>query len=288
MAKRTTRPRSTYVIGDIQGCHDELQQLLEILEFDPDSDRLWLTGDLVSRGPRSLEVLRYVKSLGEAATVTLGNHDLHLLAAAAGVKRHRLDPSLENILEAPDRDELLEWLRHRPLAHRESRPNWPHDWLMVHAGLPPQWTMDQACLLATEVESVLRSDGHGEFFAQMYGDEPDQWSEQLAGWDRLRFITNCLTRLRFCTTDGRLLLAEKGAPATGETAALPWFQVPERKSRDAGILFGHWSTLGQVVWSSARVYGLDGGCIWGGRLIALRLEDMQLTFLPCEGYRRPG
>ncbi len=282
------KTRHTYVIGDVQGCYDELRQLLDIVGFDDSQDKLWLTGDLVSRGPKSLEVLRYIKSLGDAAITVLGNHDLHLLAALSGSESRRLDPSLKAIAKAADRDELLTWLRQRPLIHRETRSHWPHDWLLLHAGLPPQWDADMATRLAGEVEALLRGDEHSAFFANMYGDHPDQWSEKLTGWDRLRFITNCLTRLRYCTASGQLLLAEKGKPSTKPQKSIPWFMVPDRQSRDVGILFGHWSTLGQVVWSTAGVYGLDGGCLWGGSLIALRLEDMALTYLPCTGHKKPG
>ncbi len=280
--------RHTYAIGDIQGCHDELQQLLERVGFDPDQDRLWLTGDLVSRGPQSAEVLRYVMSLGEAAVTVLGNHDLHLLAAAAGVKQRRLDPSLQSVLDAPDSAVLLEWLRHRPLLHREKRPNWPHEWVLVHAGLAPQWTVDEAEALAAEVENTLRGPDHNALFAEMYGDQPLVWNASLSGLDRLRFIINCMTRMRYCLPDGSLALEEKGAPGSQPQGSQPWFAHPNRRHREAGIVFGHWSTLGQVVWSSARVYGLDGGCVWGGQLIALRIEDMTLSFLPCEGHRKPG
>ncbi len=286
MAK--TKIRHTYVIGDIQGCFDELTQLLELVEFDATLDRLWLTGDLVSRGPKSLEVLRYVKSLGEAAITVLGNHDLHLLAAASGVKAQRLDQSLQPIMLAEDCNELLSWLRQRPLLHREIRSSWPHEWVMVHAGMPPQWSIEKAELLAQEVENALRSAEYPLFFANMYGNTPMQWSDKLQGHDRLRFITNCLTRLRYCSPDGQLLLEEKGNPASKPDHAIPWFMAPERQSKNAGILFGHWSTLGQVVWSRDRVYGLDGGCLWGGQLIALRLEDMALNYLDCEGHRKPG
>lgn len=284
---KAPKPRHTYAIGDIQGCHDELQELLNLIEFDPDQDRLWLTGDLVSRGPKSLEVLRYIKSLQDAAVCVLGNHDLHLLAAAAGIEKHHLDASLKAVIKAEDGGELLDWLRHRPMLHREKRANWPHEWLLVHAGLAPQWTLDEATTLAREVENTLREDNHVEFFQQMYGDQPDRWQNSLEGYDRLRFITNCMTRMRYCGPEGELLLKEKGSPGSQPAHAIPWFEHPRRKNADAGILFGHWSTLNQVVRSKARAYGLDGGCVWGGKLIALRIEDMSLTFLPCEGHRKP-
>lgn len=274
---------ATYAIGDIQACHRELEQLLDRLHFKPSHDRLWLTGDLVGRGPQPLATLRTVHRLGDAATMVLGNHDLHLLAQAAGVT-DRNDRSLQEVLEAPDREELLDWLRCRPLLHIDRELGYG----MIHAGLAPQWDTDTARCCASEVEARLRSEAHPGFLASMYGDKPDTWTPGLAGTDRLRFITNCLTRLRFCTPDGRLALREKGGPGEVGPDLAPWFSMPQRQSGDLQWLFGHWSTLGQVHWPEHRVYGLDSGCIWGGALTALCLETGEITQLPCEGYRKPG
>ena len=200
---------STYVIGDVQGCLRELEALLRLVDFDEGRDRLWFTGDLVNRGPDSLGVLRFVRGLGDAATVVLGNHDLHLLACAAGVRPPHRKDTLSAVFEAPDREELLHWLRHRSLLHFDADSGY----LMVHAGLPPQWTAAQARQYAAELEGVLRADDNGTFFSHMYGNEPTRWSDSLAGMDRLRFITNCLTRLRYCDADGELSAeANPGTP----------------------------------------------------------------------------
>ncbi|HXQ30585.1 MAG TPA: symmetrical bis(5'-nucleosyl)-tetraphosphatase [Steroidobacteraceae bacterium] len=257
---------AVYAVGDLQGCYDEFRTLLDTLNFDPGRDRLWLTGDLVNRGPGSLAALRYVKSLGPAALVVLGNHDLHLLAAARnpahGLKR---GDTLDEVLAAPDRDELLAWLAARPLAHCDPALGWS----MVHAGLPPQWDIPTALACAREVETALET-GAGEFFTAMYGDQPDLWSPALAGHDRLRFTVNCLTRLRVCRADGRLLLSYKGPAAGVPPGALPWFKVPGRRSAGARVLFGHWSALGY--YDADGVVSLDTGCVWGGTLTALRLD----------------
>ena len=274
----------TYAIGDIQGCYDELQRLLEQLDFSETRDQLWFVGDLVNRGPNSLEVLRLVKSLGDAAVTVLGNHDLHLLALAHGNPKHRHSSNLNEVLRAPDRDELIHWLRHRPLLHRDKKLAFS----MIHAGLPPQWTMKTARACAREVENVLRGDQHVEYFLGMYGNEPSLWSPRLVGMDRLRFITNCLTRLRYCTADGGLALREKSPPALRPGHLIPWFQHPERRSRDARIVFGHWSALGY--WQGDNVWGIDSGCLWGGSLTALRLrrkKPVKPLHLPCEGHLTP-
>ena len=212
-----------YAVGDLQGCHDALLRLLEQVGFEPDRDRLWLAGDLVNRGPQSLQTLRFVRGLGDAAVSVLGNHDLHLLAVAAGGKASRLD-TLDEILAAPDRDELLAWLSRRPLLHESGDGRWA----MLHAGLPPQWSMEQARNCAREAEAVLAGNHSKAFFEQMYGNQPDRWDDGLRGMDRLRLVINCYTRLRFCEPDGRLLLKEKGAPGSQPAGALPWFAVPCR------------------------------------------------------------
>ncbi|MGZ8216980.1 symmetrical bis(5'-nucleosyl)-tetraphosphatase [Methylomagnum sp.] len=271
-----------YAIGDVQGCFAELQALLEKLRFDPAQDRLWFTGDLVNRGPRSLETLRCIRGLGEAAVAVLGNHDLHLLAVALGVSKTKHRDTFGDVLAAPDRDELLDWLRHCPLLHREG------GFYLIHAGLPPQWSAEDAARHAAEVESLLRGDNYGEFFRHMYGDQPDMWSDYLRGWGRLRFITNCLTRLRYCEWDGRVEFKHKGVPGSQPPHLRPWFDVPGRRSVDATIVFGHWSTLG--FHAGPGVYGLDTGCLWGGELTALRLdgEDRARVSVACGGYRKPG
>lgn len=271
-----------YAIGDVQGCFAELQALLEKLRFDPAQDRLWFTGDLVNRGPRSLETLRLIRGLGEAAITVLGNHDLHLLAVALGISKTKHRDTFGDVLTAPDRDELLDWLRRRPLLHRE------RGFYLIHAGLPPQWSATDAARHAAEVEDVLRSEDSGEFFRHMYGDQPDKWSDHLRGWGRLRFITNCLTRLRYCEWDGRVEFKHKGAPGSQPPHLKPWFDVPGRRNLDGTIVFGHWSTLG--FYAGQGVYGLDTGCLWGGELTALRLdgEKRERVSVACGGYRKPG
>jgi len=260
---------AVFAIGDIQGCGDEFEKLLERIRFNPANDTLWLTGDLVNRGPRSLDVLRLVKSLGDAAITVLGNHDLHLLALALDpqAKRKSKD-TLDDILAAPDRDELLHWLRHQPLLHHDAHLKRT----LIHAGLPPQWDLALAQSCAREVETALR-DLHRarELFQHMYGDEPDHWRDDLQGMARLRFITNCLTRLRICTPDGHLKLKEKNSPTELKPGLLPWFRAPNRRSRTERIVCGHWSALG--FYDADNVLALDTGCVWGGSLCAVRLDQ---------------
>ena len=272
---------ATYAIGDIQGCYDELQRLLEHLDFSETRDQLWFVGDLVNRGPNSLEVLRLVKSLGDAAVTVLGNHDLHLLALAHGNPKHKHSSNLNEVLRAPDRDELIYWLRHRPLLHRDKKLAFS----MIHAGLPPQWTMKTARACAREVESVLRGDRHVEYFLGMYGNEPRIWDQDLQGMARWRFITNCFTRLRFCAPDGSLQLQRKGAPDNDTHKHIPWFAHPQRASRKKRILFGHWSTLGFN--ASHNTWALDTGCLWGGKLTTLRIDPHAIQ-VPCPGQRNPA
>jgi bis(5'-nucleosyl)-tetraphosphatase (symmetrical) len=275
---------TTYAIGDIQGCYDEFRRLLDALGFDPTKDRLWLVGDLVNRGPGSLAVLRFVCGLGETATVVLGNHDLHLLAVASGNAKQAEKSTLEAVLAAPDRDELLEWLRHRPLLHHDAELALT----MIHAGLPPQWDLALARRCAAEVEIALRGNAYGDFLREMYGNRPNRWSPGLSGIERLRFITNSLTRLRFCEADGTLALKEKGEIGSQGKGRLPWFQVPGRGTREDRIVFGHWSTLGY--WSGDNVWAIDSGCVWGGRLTALALDagKMRPVQLDCPGFAKPG
>jgi bis(5'-nucleosyl)-tetraphosphatase (symmetrical) len=272
-----------YAIGDLQGCHAEFMALLARLQFEPARDRLWLTGDLVNRGPDSLAVLRAVKSLGRATEVVLGNHDLHLLAMAFAPKTvKRREPELEAVLDAPDAAELLDWLVARPLLVRDAALGWT----LIHAGLPPQWTLAQAASCAREVERALRDDAVG-MLEEMYGDAPDRWSPSLAGAGRLRFAVNCFTRLRFVDHKGRLLLSYKGTIAAAPAGSMPWFRHPERATRDDAIVFGHWSALGYLAEPGLR--GLDTGCVWGGALTAIRLDREEAPVrLPCRARKPPA
>lgn len=260
---------ATYAIGDVQGCYDQLQRLLEAVRFDPAADRLWFAGDLVNRGPRSLEVLRLVRDLGDRAVAVLGNHDLHLLAAWHDRGRVKPGDSLEPILRAPDGEALIHWLRHRPLLHHDPAL----DYTLVHAGLSPQWDRQTAFACAAELHATLRGPDYETFLHHMYGNRPKRWSPDLTGWERLRYAVNCFTRLRFCDPDGTLELSQKGAPGEQPAPLVPWFQVPGRRNRDLRILFGHWSTLG--LYRGDGVVALDTGCLWGGRLTALRLDGPQ-------------
>lgn len=276
---------AVYAIGDIQGCLDELQRLLDKLRFDPAGDQLWFAGDLVNRGPKSLETLRFVKSLGKRAVTVLGNHDLHLLAIPEQTEKLKHKDTLRPILEASDREELFDWLRHRPLFYYDEKTGFG----LVHAGLPPQWDRDQALACSREVESVLQGDQRHDFFAHMYGNEPDIWSHNHTGWDRLRFSVNCFTRIRFCTPEGRLEFKHSGPPGSQPEGYLPWFRVPDRASRDTKIVFGHWSTLGLTT-DIPEVFSLDTGCVWGGRLTALRIDaaEPEWTQLDCPQAGKPG
>ena len=275
---------AVYAIGDVQGCYDELRRLLDALSFDPARDRVWLVGDLVNRGPHSAPVLRYVRSLGEAAVTVLGNHDMHLLALSQGNLRKAGEGQLDDVLHAPDGPELIEWLRRRPFLHSDPELRFT----MVHAGLPPQWDLATAAALARELESVVAGDGLREFAHEMYGNKPERWSDGHTGLDRLRFITNCFTRLRFCAPDGTLNLKPKGPPGSQPKGFLPWFEVPKRRSAGERILFGHWSMLGYV--ARNNVWALDTGCLWGGRLTALRIDvdPPQPFHLQCPQLKRAG
>jgi bis(5'-nucleosyl)-tetraphosphatase (symmetrical) len=263
----------TYAIGDIQGCFSELQELLVRTGFDASKDRLWLVGDLVNRGPRSLDVLRFVRALGDTAITVLGNHDLHLIALAHGHAKPRADDTLDEILAAPDREELLAWLRARPMLHAEGER------VLVHAGLLPQWTVDKAASLAREVEHALRGAEYEHFLAAMYGSWPDRWHDSLLGYDRLRVIVNAMTRLRFCTPEGVMDFHAKGETDAAPTGYLPWFDVPARHSRNATVVCGHWSALGLRV--RPDLLALDSGCVWGGKLSAVRLDDGALFQAEC-------
>ncbi|MBT9611673.1 MAG: symmetrical bis(5'-nucleosyl)-tetraphosphatase [Burkholderiales bacterium] len=266
---------STYAIGDIQGCFEALNLLLEKIQFDPAQDRLWLVGDLINRGPDSVEVLRWAMSLGGRAVTVLGNHDLHFLAVAEGhVPPHRND-TLDELLAAPDRDELIDWLRCQRMIYAEG------DWVLVHAGLLPQWTVEQAVQLGAEVETALSGANYRDFLKHMYGNQPDRWDDSLTGIDRLRVITNAMTRLRVCSPAGVMDFNHKGSPETRPKGTLPWYEVSGRKSANANIVCGHWSALGLNVGS--RHVALDTGCLWGGQLSALRLEDRQVFQTSCAG-----
>lgn len=269
----------TYAIGDLQGCHASLLRLLDELNFDPAADRLWFVGDLVNRGPDSLAVLRFIKGLGDAAISVLGNHDLHLLSLAEGFGRVHKGDTLDEVLAAPDRDELLTWLRGRKLAWREGAL------LMVHAGVLPGWTADDTMQRAAEAEAVLQGPGFREFFAQMYGNTPVAWDDGLEGVERQRVIVNAFTRLRYCSPAGAMEFHHKGAPGTQPAGWLPWFEVPGRRSADVTCIIGHWSTLGLV--NRQDLIALDTGCLWGGRMTAVRLEDRQVFSVPCQQPKQP-
>jgi bis(5'-nucleosyl)-tetraphosphatase (symmetrical) len=261
-----------YVIGDVQGCLAALQQLLKDIDFDPNADTLWFTGDLVNRGPQSADVIRFVRGLNERAISVLGNHDLHLLAVAAGKAKIKRHDTIADVLQSQDRDKLLGWLRQRPLLHHDADLGLT----LIHAGLLPQWNLDVAIGLASEVESVLRGPDSDEFFAHMYGSRPRAWREDLVGWDRLRVIVNAFTRLRYCERSGHMDLAPTGPPGSQPKHLVPWFQLPDRRTKDLTIIFGHWSTLG--IWRKDGVIGLDTGCVWGGTLTAVRVDDGRRDF----------
>ena len=265
---------ATYAIGDIQGCHDALRRLLDIVKFDPPRDTLWLVGDLVNRGPQSLETLRFIIGLGDAAIAVLGNHDLHLLVAASGYTKQYPGDTLSGILGAPDRDELLHWLRQQKLVHVGK------GYAMVHAGLLPQWSIQKALALAAEVEAVLRGDDPAAFLRPLYGNKPSAWRDDLAGDERLRVIVNAMTRMRLCTAQGDMEFTHKLAPVNMPPGYMPWYDVPERASAGTPILFGHWATLGVLL--RADVIGLDSGCVWGRKLTAMRLEDRRVFQCGCE------
>jgi bis(5'-nucleosyl)-tetraphosphatase (symmetrical) len=264
----------TLIVGDLQGCLAPLQRLLDAARFDPAVDRLWFTGDLVNRGPESLAALRFVRSLGDAAITVLGNHDLHLLAVAAGVARPRRDDTLDDILAAPDRDALLDWLRTRPLLHVDG------PLVLVHAGLLPTWTVAQARQLGEEVEACLRGPRYPRFLAHMYGNAPERWDDALAGDDRLRLVVNAMTRLRLVRVDdGAMDFAHKGELDDAPAGLTAWFDVPDRASATHTIVFGHWSALG--LREGPGWICLDSGCVWGRALTALSWPERSLLSVPC-------
>jgi len=270
-----------YAIGDVQGCFDALRRLLDRLAFDSNKDTLWFAGDLVNRGPESLEVLRFVRSLPNTVAV-LGNHDLHLLAVASGQAPVKKRDTLSAILEASDRDEILDWLRSRPLLHVDKESGT----VLVHAGLLPDWSVEDAIRLAREAETYIRKSGQNELFRHMYGDSPSHWQEDLAGWARVRIVINVFTRLRYCDRQGGLDLRPKMAPGDQPAGLVPWFDFVGRRSRDYRILFGHWSTLGYR--SGPGYVCLDSGCLWGGSLSAVRVDGgMDRIEVQCEGRLIP-
>jgi bis(5'-nucleosyl)-tetraphosphatase (symmetrical) len=272
---------ATWAIGDIQGCHAELARLIDRIGFDSARDTLWFCGDLVNRGGQSLQVLRLVKSFGERAITVLGNHDLSLLAIAerSEAEQAKVNPELREVLFAPDRDELLDWLRARPLVHVDRSLGF----MLVHAGLAPQWTVEKAERAAHEVESRLRGDGARRLLLSMFGNKPDRWHGRLQGMDRLRASINVLTRLRFCDVRGRIAYREKGPPGTQKPGLYPWFEVPGHAERGIRIVCGHWSALGRF--QGMGVYAIDGGCVWGGELIALRLDGTEPQFMALKSTR---
>ena len=264
---------ATYAIGDIQGCFHSFQSLLKKIQFNPALDNLWLVGDLINRGSGSLEVLRWVFDHQSSIVSVLGNHDLHTLVVAEGfVNAHRSD-TIQPLLDAPDADTLLSWLRHQPLLH------FANDHLMVHAGLLPAWTPSQAQLLGQEVHQALCADNYREFLKHMYGNQPVQWDEALTGWDRLRVITNAMTRLRICSQAGEMEFKFKGELSNRPAGYLPWFEIAGRASADTPVIFGHWSALGLHM--ANNVYALDTGCLWGVALTALRVDDKAVFQVPC-------
>lgn len=264
---------ATYAVGDLQGCFDPLEELLGEAGFRAAEDKLWLVGDLVNRGPQSLEILRFVKSLGHRAVSVLGNHDLHLLMVAEGHARAHRQDTLDAILAAPDRDELLAWLRGRPLMHAAG------DYAMVHAGLLPSWSLEQALGLAREVEHALQGSDWRGLMANMYGNKPDRWHDALTGFERMRVIINAMTRLRICTPDGRMEFDHKGRLDDIPPGYVPWFAAPGRKTADTTLICGHWSALGLLV--EDNLLALDSGCLWGRRLTAVRLEDRRIFQVSC-------
>lgn len=270
----------TYAIGDLQGCGRQLENLLEVInQTSPDANLIFV-GDLVNRGPLSLATLRLIRSLGARAQAVLGNHDLHLLAVSQGIRPAHASDTLDDILNAPDREELLDWLRHRPLALFEQGH------LLFHAGVLPQWDAAQTMALAHEVESALQGPDWVDFLRNMYGNAPATWDDGLQGHDRLRCIVNALTRLRFCTPDGAMEFSIKESLSAAPEGYLPWFDVAGRKTAEVTAVFGHWSTLGLTL--RPNLIGLDTGCVWGGKLSALRLEDRQLLQVDCPQAQRPG
>lgn len=271
---------TTYVIGDSQGCHQNVLELVERIHAASGRPTILFAGDLVNRGPKSLATLRYARGLGNTANTVLGNHDLHLLAVSQGIRRPHRSDTLDDILQAPDRAELLDWLRRQPLAIRTD------NYLLVHAGVVPQWSAEQTLALAQEVETVLRGPDWVDFLREMYGNAPARWDDALSGAERLRCIVNVLTRIRFCTADGTMDFTSKEGAENALPGMLPWFDVPGRKTAGVTMVVGHWSTLGLVL--RPDLIALDTGCVWGGKLTAVCLEDRSVIQVNCPQYQAPG
>ncbi|SFK52418.1 Bis(5'nucleosyl)-tetraphosphatase, ApaH [Nitrosomonas aestuarii] len=265
---------ATYAIGDVQGCYTAFRKLLDVVHFDLKHDKLWLVGDIVNRGPESLEMLRFVMQSDDAITMVLGNHDLHLLMVGAGITPHHKDDTIQSILNAPDREELLFWLRHQRLFYFKEK------YALVHAGLLPAWSVTKAARLAQEVESALRRDDYQKIFTQLYGNEPTYWLDNWTGAERLRVIINAMTRMRICSPDGHMNFSYKGSLQTVPAGYMPWFDVPQRASLDSIIICGHWSALGLYI--TDKLVALDSGCIWNGQLSAIRLEDRKVFQIHCD------
>ena len=274
---------ATYAIGDIQGCYDDLLRLLDKIKFDSLSDQLWFCGDIINRGPKSLETIRFIKQLGSSAVTVLGNHDLHFLAVSYVTDKPSKHDTFSGILKANDRDELVEWLRYQKLFYHDPSLNIS----MVHAGIPPQWTIKAACDYALEMEAVLQSEKPYNFFKHMYGNYPPEWNDSLTGWDRYRFITNVFTRMRFCDSAGRPDFKSKGGIGSQPEHLTPWFMHQERKTKNDDIIFGHWSTLKNI--NVDHIYPIDTGCLWCGELTALRIdsEEKLLTQIDCPNGIKP-
>ncbi len=271
---------STYAIGDVQGCYDPLMRLLDKIHFDKEKDQLWFTGDLVNRGPNSLKTVRFVKSLNTSAITVLGNHDLTLLAVGYGTKPYNANYyTFNDILEAPDRDSFLSWFKTLPLIHHDPKLGFS----LVHAGFHPLWDLTLALKLAKEVETILQGPESlfHEFLKHLYGNEPDTWDLHLTGWDRIRFIVNCFTRMRFCNEAGKLEFLTKESAHAAPPGFSPWFQIPNRKTKEMNIIFGHWAAL-EGHTNTPKVFALDTGCVWGNCLTALRLEDQQRYTVDCK------
>ncbi len=257
---------AVYAVGDIQGCAGAFEKILTKINFDPGRDQVWLCGDLVNRGPNSLEVLRTVRRLGDSAVAVLGNHDLHFLSVAAGIRHHRTDDTLKTLLKAPDIEELISWLRQQPLVHCDEKLKT----IMTHAGVYPAWTRNRLMDYSKEIETILQGEKCNRFLKYIYGNQPTVWDEKLTGKKRRRFIVNCLTRMRYCDSQGKLDFSQKGAPGAQQAGWIPWYMHPHRKISKWRIVFGHWSTLGYLQYQN--IISLDSGCVWGGRLTAVQLD----------------
>ena len=276
---------STYAIGDVQGCYCELRSLLRELSFDARRDRLWFVGDLVNRGPCSVDVLRFVADLGDRARTVLGNHDLHLVASARGIRRLRDKDTFRDVLDAADGEALVDWLRDRPMIHVDPE----RAFAMVHAGIAPAWTIDDAIRLGGELSKALRAPDHPRLLSSMYGNQPDRWRDSLTGFDRLRFITNAFTRMRYCHRDGRLDFSDTRPPGAQDPSLTPWFTLRDAGADGTRVVFGHWATLQlhAALPRDLHVRHVDTGCVWGGSLTALRLEDDREFSVDCEGGAPP-